>query len=185
MSAGGARIVVVADDAGAIRAAGVTIGEDGVVAAVDGGAERRDSVAAGLRCVPDEVDVIAVHDAARPLAEAGMLDTGVAALIGDVDGAIPVVAVRDTIKRVDAKGHVHETLDRDELVAVQTPQVFRAGALRRAHDEYVGKATDDASMVEGIGGVVATFDGSIDNIKITYEIDLDHAGAMLAERAGS
>ena len=98
---------------------------------VRGGATRADSVRCGLAAVPAAADVIVVHDAARPLASRALFDAVVAALDGgDVDGAVPGMRPSDTIKAVDATGRVTSTLDRAGLVAVQTPQAFRAAALR-------------------------------------------------------
>src|SRR6187401_3478077 len=100
---------------------------------VAGGATRSESVRAGLAAVPAEASVICVHDAARPFASASLFAAVIDAVRAGADGAIPGLAVTDTIKRVDADGRVVETLTRDELVAVQTPQAFRASALRAAH----------------------------------------------------
>jgi len=139
---------------------------------VAGGVRRQDSVAAGLAEVPDGVDVIAVHDAARPLASPDLVLRLIDALASpEVHGAVPVVPVRDTIKQVES-GRVVATLDRSSLVAVQTPQVFRAEWLRRAHASVVGSATDDAAMVEAIGGTVVTVPGEPAAVKITYPDDV-------------
>src|SRR5207253_1205874 len=97
-----------------------------------GGATRSESVRNGLAAVPDDVEVIVVHDAARPLASAALFDAVIDAVRGGADGAVPGISVVDTVKRVK-DGRVVETLDRTTLVAVQTPQAFRAAALRAAH----------------------------------------------------
>ena len=102
-------------------------------AAVVGGATRSDSVRAGLAAVPTSADIVCVHDAARPLASAELFARVVAAVRAGADGAIPAVAVTDTIKVVDNDGVVIATPDRSTLVAVQTPQAFRAAVLRAAH----------------------------------------------------
>ena len=100
-----------------------------------GGATRADSVRAGIAAVPDDAEVIVVHDAARPLASPALFDAVIAAVTdGGADGAVPGLPLSDTIKAVDDSGHVTRTLDRSALVAVQTPQAFRAGILRRAHE---------------------------------------------------
>lgn len=152
---------------------------------VVGGPERSDSVRAGLAAVPESVDVIVVHDAARPLASFALFGEVVMTVREGVDGAIPGVRPVDTIKRVpghDREGHdvVFETLERDELRAVQTPQAFTASALRRAH-EAGGRATDDAALVEAIGGTVVVVLGDLQNIKITQEADLAYAERLIAD----
>jgi 2-C-methyl-D-erythritol 4-phosphate cytidylyltransferase len=146
---------------------------------VEGGSSRVASVAAGIDAVPLDAKFIAVHDAARPWATPRLFDRVLEAIIkggGGVDGAVPGVSVVDTIKRID-DGRVVETLMRDELVAVQTPQIFRAAALRHAHRHLAGTpaeraVTDDASMVELCGGTVLAVDGEPANIKITVPADL-------------
>src|SRR4051794_37910774 len=142
--------------------------------AVAGGATRSESVRAGLDAVPADASVICVHDAARPFASASLFAAVIDAVRAGADGAIPGLAVTDTIKRVDADGRVVETLARDELVAVQTPQAFRAAALRAAHASAT-EATDDAALVEGCGGRVVVVAGDPDNRKITTLADLDWA----------
>jgi 2-C-methyl-D-erythritol 4-phosphate cytidylyltransferase len=149
-----------------------------VDAVVVGGEQRADSVRAGLAAVPDAAEVIVVHDAARPLAGRELFARVVARVREGADGAIPTVAVTDTIKQVQG-GWVATTLDRDELRAVQTPQAFRATVLRRAH-EGAPQATDDARLVEAIGGRVAVVDGEQRNVKITRAEDLAIAEVLLA-----
>ena len=114
--------------------------------AIAGGSSRSDSVRAGLAAVPDEAPIVGVHDAARPLASSELYRRAITAVIDGADAAIPGVAVADTIKVV-ADGVVVSTPDRASLVAVQTPQAFRAAALRAAH-ERGGDATDDAGLVD-------------------------------------
>ncbi|MGH9226381.1 MAG: 2-C-methyl-D-erythritol 4-phosphate cytidylyltransferase [Acidimicrobiales bacterium] len=136
---------------------------------VAGGATRSGSVRAGLAAVPAEADVVVVHDAARPWATPDLFRSVVAAL-AHADGAVPGVPVTDTVKRVQ-DGRVLATLDRAELVAVQTPQAFRADALRRGHASGAD-ATDDAALVEALGGVVVVVPGEPANVKITRGADL-------------
>jgi 2-C-methyl-D-erythritol 4-phosphate cytidylyltransferase len=149
-----------------------------VDAVVVGGEQRADSVRAGLDAVPAVAEVIVVHDAARPLAGRELFARVVTRVRDGADGAIPTVAVTDTIKQVQG-GWVATTLDRDELRAVQTPQAFRATVLRRAH-EGAPQATDDARLVEAIGGRVAVVDGEQRNVKITRADDLAIAEVLLA-----
>lgn len=150
---------------------------------VEGGERRQDSVARGLRAVPDAAWYL-VHDGARPLVTpalaARVLDTAAQA-----GAAIPVLPVTDTIKRVDADGRVRDTLDRSELRAVQTPQVFRGDLLRRVHLELREDVTDDAAMLEAMGLPVATVEGDRENLKITTPADLLLAQALFDLRSQS
>jgi len=143
--------------------------------AVAGGATRTESVRCGLAAVPPDATVVCVHDAARPLATDELFDAVVAAVSAGADGAVPAVAVTDTIKVVDESGAVVATPDRTTLVAVQTPQAFRAEVLRRAHEAGASAGvtpTDDASLVEVAGGCVVTVPGESWNRKITTPDDL-------------
>lgn len=146
-------------------------------AVVVGGERRADSVRAGLAAVPDDAEVIVVHDAARPLAGAGLFAAVIGAVRAGAAAAIPGSPVTDTIKRV-IDGRVAETLDRSELVAVQTPQAFRADLLRWAHASGAD-ATDDAALVEAAGGEVIVVPGEPTNLKITYAHDLQVAALYL------
>ena len=121
------------------------------------------------------------HDAARPLASPALFAAVVAAVTdGGADGAVPGVPPSDTIKAVDESGRVTDTLDRTTLVAVQTPQVFRAAVLRQAHDAASTGATDDAMLVEALGGTVLVVPGEPGNLKITDPGDLQAAERLLA-----
>ena len=142
-----------------------------------GGSTRSDSVRAGLALVPEDVDIVIVHDAARPLASRALFDLVVQKVEHGADGAVPGVPVSDTVKRVK-DGRVVETVPRDGLVAVQTPQAFRADALRAAH--RIGAVdTDDAALVEADGGVVVVVAGERNNLKLTVAEDLELAQALL------
>lgn len=146
---------------------------------VPGGATRSASVRAGLAAVPPEADVVLVHDAARPLAPIALFEAVVAAVANDgADAAVPAVAVSDTVKRVGPDGAVIETVDRTSLVAVQTPQAFRAAALRAVH-ERDPEATDDAALIEAAGGRVVVVDGDIRAVKVTTREDLVFARALV------
>lgn len=142
-----------------------------------GGATRSESVRAGIAATPDDADVIIVHDAARPLAGSALFAAVTAAVVEGADGAVPAIAVTDTIRHTD-----DGSLDRSRLRAVQTPQAFRADLLRRAHAAG-GEATDDATLVEAAGGKVQLVEGEPDNLKITTPGDLHVAEALLAARA--
>jgi 2-C-methyl-D-erythritol 4-phosphate cytidylyltransferase len=149
----------------------------GALTVVAGGATRSASVRAGLAAVPPAASVVAVHDAARPLADLGVWARVLAAVRAGADAAIPVVAVTDTIKQRDGSGRLR-TLDRSQLVAVQTPQAFRAAVLRAAH-EAGADATDDAALVEALGAQVAVVEGAAENLKITVPADLLVAEVLL------
>ncbi|HEX2023621.1 MAG TPA: 2-C-methyl-D-erythritol 4-phosphate cytidylyltransferase, partial [Acidimicrobiales bacterium] len=132
--------------------------------------------------VPEDVEIVVVHDAARPLASPALFAAVVAAVGGGADGAVPGVALPDTVKRV-REGNVVATVDRAELVAVQTPQAFLAPALRRAHATG-GEATDDAALVEAVGGRVTVVAGEPGNVKLTALEDLaDAEHRVLSGRA--
>ncbi len=146
--------------------------------AVSGGATRSESVRAGLAAVPHDAAIVVVHDAARPLAGADLFRRTVAAVRAGADAAVPGIPVTDTVKRVD-DGRVTETVDRTSLVAVQTPQAFRADVLRRAH-AGAPEATDDAGLVEALGGLVVVVKGDPRNLKLTSPDDLIVARALLA-----
>lgn len=137
---------------------------------IPGGVLRSDTVRCALAVIPDDADVIVVHDAARPLAPPELFASVVAAVRAGADAAIPVLPVPDTVKRVGGEVVV-ETLDRSELVLVQTPQGFRGEALRAAH---LGDpdATDDAALVEHAGGKVVVVPGSPAANKVTTPDDL-------------
>jgi 2-C-methyl-D-erythritol 4-phosphate cytidylyltransferase len=148
-----------------------------VDAAVTGGATRSESVRAGLRALSSGVDIVVVHDAARPLASPALFAAVVEAVRAGADGAVPGVVVADTLKRVDGN-RVVETVDRAGLVAVQTPQAFRADVLRVAHARR-GEATDDAALVEASGGRVVVVPGEPANVKVTEPADLDRVAALI------
>lgn len=152
--------------------------EPGADAVVVGGATRSDSVRAGLAAVPADCDIVVVHDAARPLASLALFESVVGTVLAGADGAIPGVPVTDTIKRVDGD-EVMGTIERDDLVAVQTPQAFRADILRQAHAGDP-EATDDATLIEEVGGIVLVVPGEVTNLKITGPGDLAIAGLHLA-----
>lgn len=180
----GRRVLDWSIDAARTAAAGVVLvvparrvgtAEPAADVVVAGGATRSASVRAGLACVPDDAGVVVVHDAARPLASAGLFGRVVDAVRAGADAAVPGVPVVDTIRRRDGR-----PVERDQLVAVQTPQAFRAAALRGAH---VGQpeATDDATLVEAAGGRVVVVPGDPCNRKITDPADLLLAERLLSE----
>jgi 2-C-methyl-D-erythritol 4-phosphate cytidylyltransferase len=174
----GIEAIVLALPAGAPAPEGVT--------AVEGGAVRSESVRRALAAAPAG-DPVLVHDAARPLLSSELAESVIAALERDAsaDAAIAAAPVTDTVKRVDVRGAVSETLERGELWAVQTPQVFRRAALERALDvapEILARATDDASLLERAGGRVIVVQASPENLKVTTPLDLEIAEMLLARR---
>jgi 2-C-methyl-D-erythritol 4-phosphate cytidylyltransferase len=137
---------------------------------VAGGATRSGSVRAGLAAVPADVAVIVVHDGARPLASSALFQAVVDAVWAGADGAVPGLALADTVKRVDGTKIVG-TVERQGLVAVQTPQAFGARWLRLGH-RGEPEATDDAALVEAAGATVRVVPGDSRNIKVTTAEDL-------------
>ena len=142
-----------------------------VRACVAGGETRSDSVRAGLAEVPADALVVLVHDAARPLVTDDVVDRVLAPLSEGWDGAVPGLPVGDTLKRVGSDGGVQETVLRDGLWAVQTPQAFAADVLRRAQASGAD-ATDCAGLVEAAGGCVKVVEGDPRLLKVTSEADL-------------
>ena len=138
---------------------------------VAGGATRSESVRNGLAAVPENATVVCVHDAARPFASSRVFAAVIGAVAGGADAAVPGVPVVDTIKVVAADGTVMSTPDRSTLVAVLTPQAFRAASLRAAHAAGA-EGTDDAALVERLGGKVVVVPGEPRNRKITEPNDL-------------
>lgn len=170
-------------------------GITGEVGIVTGGSTRRDSVARGLEALRSDLEAILCHDAARPLASVGLVDRVTERLWAsrhspagggeEADGVVPIVPSRDTIKRVRG-GWVVETIPREELGLVQTPQAFRAEALREAHSRApTGEAaSDDAVLLEAAGFRVAVVEGERYNLKVTTEEDLRMAELLLATGGG-
>jgi 2-C-methyl-D-erythritol 4-phosphate cytidylyltransferase len=155
---------------------------EGADAVVIGGDTRAASVRAGLQSLP-ACEVVVVHDAARPLASSALFDAVVSAVQSGADGAIPGLPVTDTVKRVvtrQGRTVVVGTLDRSELVTVQTPQAFRRDVLERAHEAH-DDATDDAALVEAAGGTVIVVAGEANNLKITEPADLARVAAALED----
>lgn len=155
-----------------------------VIAWVEGGERRQDSVAAALAAVPAEAELVAVHDAARPCASAELVRRVVEAA-RTRGAAIPGVEVVDTIKEIDRRGSVARSPARERLRAVQTPQVFSAALLREAYRAAGEKglaATDDASLVERLGRPVAVVEGERGNLKVTVPEDVARAEGILKRR---
>ncbi len=163
------------------------------VTVVAGGAQRPDSVAAGLAVLPADVDLVLVHDAARALVPVSVVESVIAALRAGARAVVPVVAVADTVKRVDAAGTVVATVPRADLRVAQTPQGFAREVLESAHaprgvpplghsnDGHSNDGhTDDAGMAEAAGVTVETVPGAAEAFKVTTAFDLAVAEAVLA-----
>ncbi len=157
------------------------------VVVVPGGDTRLDSVARALITLPEDVDVVLVHDAARPLVPAEVVSAVVAAVRAGHDAVVPGLPVVDTIKRVDADDAVVRTVDRSSLRAIQTPQGFSRAILQRAHAgvDPDDQATDDAGLVERLGLAVQVVPGHAEAFKVTRPFDLLVAEAVLARRRAS
>lgn len=156
--------------------------------ATAGGASRFESVEAGLKALPDDCSLIAVHDGVRPLVTADMIRRGLDCARTNRT-AVPVIPVTDTIREVTAEGSSH-TIDRSKLRAVQTPQIFDGELLRRAYRDAAAmndksRFTDDASVVEDFGTVISLYEGSRENLKLTTPADMTIAEAILSLHEGS
>jgi 2-C-methyl-D-erythritol 4-phosphate cytidylyltransferase len=148
--------------------------EPSVDAVVAGGATRSASVRSGLAAVPDDAEVIVVHDGARPVPVPEVWERVIAAVLDGADAAIPTVPINDTLWSLGDGQLAAGPVDRTGVVAVQTPQAFKRTALWTAHAGG-GEATDDASLVQAAGGKVVTVDGDPSNVKVTTPIDLSVA----------
>ena len=146
----------------------------------EGGARRQDSVRLGLDRLRS-TEWTMVHDGARPMVDAAMIDAGLEAA-RETGAAIAAVPVKDTIKAAGPDGMVLRTVDREGLWVAQTPQVFRTELLVEAHGRTADDVTDDASMVERMGGRVKLFMGSNDNLKVTSPEDLRLVEALVRAR---
>jgi 2-C-methyl-D-erythritol 4-phosphate cytidylyltransferase len=176
-------IVVAVPEESVEESRALLVGIDLPVVIVSGGETRQDSVARALLALPPEVDVVLVHDAARPLVPADVVDRVASAVRGGAEAVIPTLGVIDTVKEVDDDGMVSATLDRSRLHAVQTPQGFSRDILQRAHAASDGgDATDDAGMVERMGVRVTVVPGHEEAFKITRPLDLVLAEAILVRR---
>jgi len=148
-----------------------------VTSVCPGGARRQDSVAAGLKEL-DGCDWVIVHDGARPLLREKLISDGLAAA-QETGAAAAAVPVNDTIKLAGDDRVVEETLPRERLWVVQTPQLFRHDVITAAYREVAADVTDDAALVEQWGGRVKLYPGAYDNIKVTTQFDLALAGVLL------
>ena len=181
MADAGVDVIVVAAPADYVGEMQALVPEARVMA---GGVLRQDSIALALPTLAGEVDIVLVHDAARGLAPVSVIRSVVAAVRDGADAVVPVLPALDTVKEVDADGHVVRTVDRSRLRVVQTPQGFRRSVLQRAHDEATGaEVTDDAALVEALGLVVATVPGAPLAMKVTTAADIGVAESLMTTDA--
>jgi len=175
-------IVIVVNDASREKCRRLAAGEkySKVTAVCAGGERRQDSVRAGLRNL-GQCHWVIVHDGARPLVTADLIERGLAKA-EETGSAVAAVPVTDTIKVAEDGGLVKQTLPRHNLWSVQTPQVFRSDIINKAHRRIEADATDDASLVEQAGYKVKLYMGSYDNIKVTTPVDLALAELILPGR---
>jgi 2-C-methyl-D-erythritol 4-phosphate cytidylyltransferase len=178
-------VVVVAappEDTDAMRTVLGELFPDAPVQVVAGRDTRQESVAAALRALPPDVDVVLVHDAARAFAPADLVERVVAAVVAHGGAVVPCLPVRDTVRTRDGA-----PADREALQVVQTPQGFDRAILAEAHARAVAEhrvATDDALLVEAVGGTVTVVEGAEEAFKVTTPLDLLLAQALLDDRGG-
>lgn len=151
---------------------------------IEGGVERQHSVYNGLRVLPEDAEIVVIHDGVRPLVTGEMIETGIHAA-GMYGAAVIGMPMKDTVKKVDAQHFVLHTPEREMLWMVQTPQAFRYKLIKEAHeralkDGFLG--TDDGMLVERLGYSVKMVEGSYHNIKITTQEDLVLAGELIKRR---
>ena len=179
-----ADVVVIAAPADYLEQARIAVAEvDAEVHIVVGGQSRQDSVAAGLHVLPEDVDLVLIHDAARPLVPVEVSQAVIAELRNGAEAVIPVLPVADTIKRVGPTEVVVETVDRSALRRIQTPQGFTRKALHSAYADPSHVATDDAGLMETLGIQVHTVAGSELAMKITTALDLEIAELLEGARS--
>ena len=175
-----ADVLIIAAPADALDEASAQLAQvDAEIHIVAGGEHRQESVANALRMVPEDVSIVLVHDAARPLVPFEVTQNVVAAIRGGAKAAIPVLPLVDTIKRVNNQGIAIETVDRNQLRRVQTPQGFDRATLDLAYRNPEVVATDDAGLMDALGIPVVTVAGDERSLKITTMADVQHALSLL------
>ena len=175
-----ADILIIAAPVDGLDEAGAQVAQvDAEIHIVAGGEHRQESVANALRMVPEDVSIVLVHDAARPLVPFEVTQNVVAAIRGGAKAAIPVLPLVDTIKRVNNQGIAIETVDRNQLRRVQTPQGFDRATLDLAYRNPEVVATDDAGLMDALGIPVVTVAGDERSLKITTMADVQHALSLL------
>ena len=172
-------LIIAAPDASLDEASAQIAQVDAEIHIVAGGEHRQESVANALRMVPEDVSIVLVHDAARPLVPVEVTQNVVAAIRGGAKAVIPVLPLVDTIKRVNNNGMAIETVDRNQLRRVQTPQGFDRTTLDLAYENPEVVATDDAGLMDALGIPVLTVAGDERSLKITTMADVKHALSLL------
>ena len=177
-----ADVLIVSAPAEALSEASAQLEQvDAEIHIVAGGEHRQESVANALRMVPADISIVLVHDAARPLVPLRVVQDVVAAIRNGAKAAIPVLPLVDTIKRVNGQGLAIETIDRNQLRRVQTPQGFDRATLKFAYENPEVVATDDAGLMDALGVAVTTVVGDERALKITTMSDVHHAISMLED----
>jgi 2-C-methyl-D-erythritol 4-phosphate cytidylyltransferase len=175
-----ADVLIIAAPADALDEASAQLAQvDAEIHIVAGGEHRQESVANALRMVPEDVSIVLVHDAARPLVPIEVTQNVVAAVRDGAKAVIPVLSLVDTIKRVNNNGIAIETVDRNQLRRVQTPQGFDRATLDLAYQNPEVVATDDAGLMDALGIPVVTVAGDERSLKITTMADVKHALSLL------
>ena len=175
-----ADVLIIAAPADALDEASAQLAQvDAEIHIVAGGEHRQESVANALSMVPEDVSIVLVHDAARPLVPIEVTQNVVAAIRSGAKAAIPVLPLVDTIKRVNNNGIAIETVDRNQLRRVQTPQGFDRATLELAYRNPEVVATDDAGLMDALGIPVVTVAGDERSLKITTMADVQHALSLL------
>ena len=175
-----ADVLIVSAPAEALSEASAQLEQvDAEIHIVAGGEHRQESVANALRMVPTDISIVLVHDAARPLVPLRVVQDVVAAIRNGAKAAIPVLPLVDTIKRVNGQGLAIETIDRNQLRRVQTPQGFDRATLDLAYENPEVVATDDAALMDALGIPVLTVAGDERSLKITTMADVQHALSLL------
>ena len=175
-----ADVLIIAAPADGLDEAGLQLAQvDAEIHIVAGGEHRQESVANALRMVPEDVSIVLVHDAARPLVPIEVTQNVVAAIRNGAKAVIPVLPLVDTIKRVNNNGIAIETVDRNQLRRVQTPQGFDRATLDLAYQNPEVVATDDAGLMDALGIAVLTVAGDERSLKITTISDVQRALSLL------
>ncbi|MEX1046010.1 MAG: 2-C-methyl-D-erythritol 4-phosphate cytidylyltransferase [Actinomycetota bacterium] len=172
--------LVIAVPKGTEDRASALLGTDRPVTFIPGGRTRQESVALALEAIPVDSHVVVCHDAARPFASPALFSRVIESL-DEAEGAVPILPIVDTVKRV-GDGMLVTTEPRERLGLAQTPQAFRGDVLRDAHDRAVASGTtftDDAALVEWAGYSVRAVPGEVENFKVTSPMDLARAELML------
>ena len=175
-----ADVLIIAAPVDALDEASAQLAQvDAEIHIVAGGEHRQESVANALRMVPEDVSIVLVHDAARPLVPVEVTQNVVNAIRNGAKAVIPVLPLVDTIKRVNNQGIAIETVDRNQLRRVQTPQGFERATLDLAYENPEVVATDDAGLMDALGIPVLTVVGDERSLKITTMADVNHALSLL------